>query len=151
MKRWLRHHRYALGTALRRLQMHPFSSLANVLVIALSLSMPILAGALLITAEPVVRQLSVSPEITLYLTPSAKPAISAQIQEKLHTQFKDEIAATRLVSRSQAHTKLQSNPNWAQALAALPYNPLPDAIVVTLKEHTQLALHADALAKQWRQ
>ena len=39
MNRWLRHHRYALGVALRRLRQHPFSSLANIAVIALMLAL----------------------------------------------------------------------------------------------------------------
>lgn len=151
MNRWLRQHRYAIVVAVRRLLTQPFSSLANLLVIALTLTVPILGASILITAQPVARQLSVSPEMTLFISPAANTDVSKQIVQKLNTDFADDIASVRVAPREQALAALKKNPNWSQALAALPSNPLPDAVVVTLKDHANLARHADSLATQWRQ
>lgn len=151
MRRWLRQHRYALIVAIRRLLAQPFSSLANLLVIALTLTVPILGASILITAQPVARQLSVSPEMTIFLSPDAKAGAADQIAQKLQAEFNNDIAAVSIIGREQALTKLSANPNWSQALEALPANPLPDAVVVTLRDHTDLARHADSLASEWRQ
>src|SRR5690606_6846201 len=67
MRRWLRQHHYALMVSLRRLAKQPFSSIANVLVIALSLTLPIVGASILLSAQPVLREVSVSPQLTLFL------------------------------------------------------------------------------------
>jgi len=151
MKRWLRQHRYAIAVAVRRLLAQPFSSLANLLVIALTLTVPILGASILITAQPVARQLSVSPEMTIFLSPKADAEAGANVAQRLKADFPDDIDSVNVVKRDEALKKLRANPNWAQALAALPSNPLPDAVVVTLRDHPDLARHADTLATQWRQ
>src|SRR3546814_6288427 len=43
-----------------------------------------------------------------------------------------------------------ANPSSSEALAVLPDNPLPDAIVVTLRDTPDLARHASKLAQEWR-
>lgn len=151
MKRWLRQHRYALAVAARRLLAQPFSSLANLLVIALTLMVPILGAAILVTAQPVAKQMSVSPEMTIYLSPQADAKAGAQLAQRLKDEFSDDINEVTVVTREQALARFKTNPNWSQALAALPSNPLPDAVVVTLHDHPELARHADALANEWRQ
>src|SRR5699024_9442879 len=46
--------------------------------------------------------------------------------------------------------KLKENPAWSDALAVLPDNPLPHAIVATLKESDRQASIAKHLAEQWQ-
>lgn len=150
MRRWLRQHRYAFAIATRRLVLQPFSTLANLLVIALTLSVPIVGAAILTSAQPVVREVPVSPEITIFLQPTAPEDAKQNIAQRLKTEHANDIRASRIVDRSDALTKLKSNPNWADALAALPENPLPDSIIVTLAEHDNLAEHAEHLVKQWQ-
>lgn len=65
MKSLLRQHRYALAVTLRRLVSQPISSLTNLLVIALALSLPLLGASLLLSVEPVARQVSVNPELKI--------------------------------------------------------------------------------------
>lgn len=151
MKRWLRQHRYALSIAVRRLLAQPFSSLSNLLAIALALSVPIVGTAILLAAQPVAREVSVSPEITLFMKRDAAPDAVNAVADKLRAEFADDVQTTRIVTRQQAYKTLQRNPNWADALSVLPDNPLPDSIVVTLAEQTDLASRTDALVKQWRQ
>jgi len=151
MRRWLRQHRYAFTVALRRLLAQPFSSLSNLLVIALTLAVPIVGASILLSSQPVAKQVSVSPEVTLFLLPTAPPEASQRIQRRLQADFAQDIDGVRIVTRQQALKTLQANPNWSNALSALPGNPLPDAVVVTLKEHPDLARHANTLAQEWRQ
>ena len=56
MNALLRQHRYALTITLRRLAKQPFSSLANLLVMALALALPLLGAAILVSVQPVARQ-----------------------------------------------------------------------------------------------
>ena len=151
MKRWLRQHRYALAIAVRRLLAHPFSSLSNLLAIALALSVPIVGSAILMAAQPVAREVSVSPEITLFLDRDAPASAASEVDKRLRAEFSDDIQATRIVPRQQAYKTLQSKPNWADALSELPDNPLPDSVVVTLAESANLACRADTLVREWRQ
>src|SRR5690606_22490580 len=120
MKRWLRQHRYAIAVAVRRLLAQPFSSLANLLVIALTLTVPILGASILITAQPVARQLSVSPEMTIFLSPKADAEAGAGVAQRLKDEFPEDVDSVNVVKRDAALAKLRANPNWAQALAALP-------------------------------
>ena len=150
MKRWLRQHRYALRVALRRLLQHPFSSLANILVISLTLTIPIIAASVLVSAQPVVKQIPVTPEITLFMNPSAPTERATQLADQLRARHGDEIQAARVITRERALATLKASPSWSEALAVLPDNPLPDAIVVTLRDSPELAQRATTLAQEWR-
>lgn len=150
MRRWLRHHRYAFMVALRRLLSQPFSSLSNMLVIALTLAIPILAASILLSAQPVARQVAVSPEVTLFLKPDAPANSAQQVAQRVKTDYATEIESVRIVPRSQAYSNLKNDPNWADALAALPGNPLPDAVVITLKEQANITQHAATLVQEWK-
>ncbi|HLU00995.1 MAG TPA: ABC transporter permease [Burkholderiaceae bacterium] len=151
MVRWLNQHRYALGVAFRRLRNQPFSSLCNILVISLSLAVPIVVAAVLDTAKPVISQLPVSAEVTLYLDRAAPPEAARQISADLQQQHAEDIESLEVITRQQALELLRSRPAWSDALAVLPDNPLPDAIVVTLRQHPEIAQTTNRLSQQWRQ
>lgn len=150
MKRWLRHHRYALRVALRRLTAQPFSTLANILVISLTLAIPMIAASVLVSAQPVVRQIPVSPEVTLFLENEATVAQASELASQLQRQFADDIQQVRRIAREDALDALKAKPSWADALAVLADNPLPDALIVTLHDTPDLAARAARLAAQWR-
>ena len=150
MRRWLRHHQYALLVAIRRLVKQPFSSLANILVIGLTLAIPMIAASVLVSVQPVAKEIPVSPELTLFLNPSISETQALGLTEQLQKEQPDTVQSTRLITREQALESLQSNPSWSEALAVLPDNPLPDAIVVTLRDTPDLAQHANELAQAWR-
>lgn len=151
MTRWLRQHRYALRVAFHRLSAHPFSSLSNLLVIALTLAIPIIGASILVSVQPVATQVSVSPEITLFLKHGAPAGADQKIADRVKTDYQQEIQQVRVAPREQALAALKAKPSWADALSVLPGNPLPDAVVVTLKDSPDLAQHASLLAEQWRQ
>lgn len=149
MKRWFRQHRYALKAALRRLAAQPFSSLSNFFVISLTLAIPILTASVLASAQPVVREIPVSPEITLFLNSSASAEVANELARDLERDFSDHVSAVRVVPRDLAFEALKTKPDWADALSVLPDNPLPDAVIVTLRDTPDLARQASQLAQQW--
>jgi len=150
MKSWLRLHRYALIVTLRRLAAQPFSSLANLVVMALALALPLLGAAILVSAQPVARQVSVTPEVTLFLKTSAPDGAAAAIAQRIRDENAGQVQAVRVVPRDEALASLRNDPTWDQALAVLPGNPLPDAVVATLTEGEQLAERANTLAETWQ-
>lgn len=151
MKRWLRHHRYALRVAVRRLFGHGLSSLANILVIALMLVVPLLGAAALQSAQPLIRQLAVTPELTLFLTPGLDAEAQQALQTRIRTEAAEQVAQVRLISATQAMDQLRADPTWAQAFDALPANPLPDTLIVTLKDTDAPTRVASALMQAWQQ
>ncbi|HUH60267.1 MAG TPA: ABC transporter permease [Candidimonas sp.] len=150
MSRWLRQHRYAVMVALRRLWSQPFSSLSNIIVISLTLAIPIVAASVLVSAQPVVRQIPVSPEATLFLQPGAGTDKTARLTVHLAEKHGEQIQSMRVVPKDDALKTLKANPSWGDALSVLTDNPLPDAVVVTLAESPDLAQRANALATEWR-
>lgn len=150
MKSLLRQHRYALTVTLRRLLAQPISSLTNLLVIALALALPLLGASLLISIEPVAKQVSVTPELTVFLKTDAAPDVATKLSKRILTDYANQIVKVRVISKQQALEDLRANPAWDQALKVLPTNPLPDAIVVEFAPGDDLAMRADQMAKDLR-
>jgi cell division transport system permease protein len=150
MRRWLRHQRYALLIAFRRLLSNPFSSLANLLVIALTLTLPIIGAAFLVAAQPVVKQVSITPEITLFMDLASDLGKAEHIATYVRKEHASDIANARVVPRDQAMSNLKRNPAWADALTVLPDNPLPHAVVITLNETEDLPDRVARLTNLWK-
>ncbi|GAA5232846.1 ABC transporter permease [Verticiella sediminum] len=150
MNAWVRQHRYALGVTLRRLAAQPFSSLANIFVIALALSIPLLGAAILISAQPVARDMSTGPELTVFMQPGAQPSAAEDVAQRIARDHAADVADVRVVPRERALAELKADTAWAEALAALPDNPLPDAVIVSLAG-ADFAQRAGKLADAWRE
>jgi len=144
MKAWLRQHGYAFAITLRRLAKQPFSSLANLLVMALALALPVLGAALLVSAQPLVREISVTPDITVFIKMDAQADAAETVARRIRSELSDQVSAVRVVTRGDALVELRRQRDWDQALAMLPDNPLPDAVVVTLAPGDDLAARARA-------
>jgi cell division transport system permease protein len=150
MKSLLRQHRYALAVTLRRLISQPISSLTNLLVIALALSLPLLGASLLISVEPVARQVSVTPELTIFLKIDAPSSAAEQLAKRIRSEHDHQVSGVRVIPKDRALKELRENPAWEQALKVLPSNPLPDAVVVGFTPGEDLAARANELARAWR-
>ena len=150
MKSLLRQHRYALAVTLRRLISQPISSLTNLLVIALALSLPLLGASLLISVEPVARQVSVTPELTIFLKIDAPSSAAEQLAKRIRSEHDHQVSGVRVIPKDRALKELSENPAWEQALKVLPSNPLPDAVVVGFTPGEDLAARANELARAWR-
>jgi cell division transport system permease protein len=67
MTYWFRQHRYALAAALVHLRRSPGGFLFNILVVAIALALPFTGVTLLDNVRPMSEQLSVDPEISVFL------------------------------------------------------------------------------------
>jgi cell division transport system permease protein len=128
----------------------PISSLTNLLVIALALSLPLLGASLLVSIEPVARQVSVTPELTIFLKSDAASTAAEQLAKRIRSEHAHQVSGVRIIPKDRALKDLRENPAWEQALKVLPSNPLPDAVVVAFTPGEDLAARADELARVWR-
>ena len=137
MRSWLRQHGYALKVALRRIIQTPFSSLANILVIAFVLSLPLIAASLLVSLEPVTRTVSVNPAITLFMKDTLSLDETNELSQRIRADSSDLIQMIEVVDKNKALEDLKNTPAWSESLSVLPKNPLPHAIIVTLSNSGQ--------------
>src|SRR5690606_10631852 len=61
-----------------------------------------------------------------------------------------DIQAVEVIHRHKALEALRNRPAWSDALAVLPDNPLPDAVVVTLRQHPEIAATSERLSSEWK-
>lgn len=139
MRTWLRQHRQALATALRRLA-RP-AGLLSALVIGVALALPAGSYALLESLRGVTDRLALDPQISLFLPLEAKRADIDALATLLRRDAR--IGAVRFVPREQALKELEQVQGIAEVVAAIGRNPLPDAFVVSAKAERIEALAAD--------
>lgn len=150
MKGWLQHQRYALAVTIRRLGQHPFSFLSNLVVLSLVLSMPLLGASVLFSVQPLSKEVSTTPAITIFLDPNASLDTAKSVVKKIEQANDPDIHQITLIDKAQAIDDLKRNAAWEQALSVLSENPLPHAIVVYLANEDHLAQTADTLSREWR-
>jgi cell division transport system permease protein len=126
MSAWLRQHRQALLSALKRL------SVLNAVVIGVALSLPAGGYALLESLHGVSARLALEPQVSVFLRPEAKRAEVDAVGKALRADPR--IAAVRFVPREQALKELAGVQGLPEVIAALGHNPLPDAFVITSRE-----------------
>lgn len=149
MKTWLRQHRYALLTSLRRFATQPFSSITNLLVIVLTLTVPLVGAALLVSIQPLSHEVSTHPQITIFLQPKLTHAQGQAVLGRLLGTADEENYHAAWIPREQAIRQLREQTSWREALDTVGENPLPDAIVVTLMGPEPVE-QAARLAPQWQ-
>jgi cell division transport system permease protein len=149
MNAWLRQHRFALGAALGHVRKAPGSFLFNVLVVAIALALPFVGVTLLDNVRPMSEQLSVDPEVSVFMktdTPREQSqALAAQMRSIVGTPAK-----IVFVPREKALDTLKDKSGLSDVLAALGENPLPDSYVLKLEGLTTSAAAArvDEVAQQ---
>lgn len=140
MTAWLCAHAMALGTALRRLVVHPFAAFFEVVVLGIALSLPVALFAAVETARGFANQHRSEPEISVYVElGTAAPAVEA-LRRKLATL--PDVASVTFVPRADAAKSLRKSAGMAEVLDALPDNPLPDAFVLVLATRDAARLDA---------
>ncbi|WP_288381525.1 permease-like cell division protein FtsX [uncultured Massilia sp.] len=134
MSPWIRQHRFALGGALSTVRKSPGSFLFNVLVVAFALMLPFAGITLLDNVRPLSEQLSVDPEISLFMQQEATReqanAIAPQIRRIVASSGKANIG---FVPREQALASLKEKSGLSDVLDTLGDNPLPDSYVMKLE------------------
>ena len=131
---WLREHHLALRSALARLRAAPGSFAFNVLVIALALILPLAGLTLLDNLRPVSHELSVEPEISVFLSTEATRERAQAMGDELHAAVRSAGLAVKLefIPREKALDGLKARAGLNEVVTALGTNPLPDAYVVRL-------------------
>ena len=152
MKGWLRQHRYAVGAALGNLGKAPGSFLFNVVVVAIALALPFAGLTLLDNVRPMSDQMSVDPEISLFVTPQTTREQSLALAPALRDLLKDRKAKIVFVPREEALESLKAKSGLTDVLSTLGENPLPDGYVMKLDTFNSAADAAkiDGLAEKLR-
>lgn len=139
MSAWLRQHRQAFATALRRLLRG--AGLLSALVIGVALSLPAGSYALLGSLRAVTARLTLEPQISLFLAAPTKRADVDALAASLRAD--ERIAAVRFVPREEALKELAQVDGIPEVIAAIGRNPLPDTFVVSAKRGPVEALAAE--------
>jgi cell division transport system permease protein len=152
MSNWLRQHGFALAAALVHLRRAPGSFLFNIVVVAIALALPFAGVTLLDNVRPMSEQLSVDPEISIFLKQElARPEAQA-MATTLRQLVADKQAKIIFTAREQALDNLKTKSGLSDVLATLGENPLPDSYVLKLDafRNAQAGGNVDALADQIR-
>jgi len=138
MKSWLIHHLYVLQLTLQRLRTTPFSSLLNVLVIGVALSLPTGGYVLLQNIQSLSDKLVGTPQISIFLSMNVTQDDISRISKQL--QQHSAVSRIEFVPREQALLQLQQSTGLADITAGLAQNPLPHAFIVYPKSKDPQAL-----------
>jgi len=152
MSPWLRQHRFALVAALSTVRKSPGSFLFNVLVVALALTLPFAGLTLLDNVRPLSEQLSVDPEISLFMRENvSRPDAQALLPQirQIVAQGKGEVT---FVPREEALESLKARSSLGGVLETLGENPLPDSYVMKLDGFASAgaAAQVDAITERLR-
>lgn len=128
MINWFAQHVRVLVSTLRRLFSTPVSSLLNILVIGIALSLPAGMYLLLQNVQGLADQLTGTPQLSVFLSMDASKDDVARIGKQLQQNVG--IGRTEFVSREQALEQLKRSTGLADVIGGLTQNPLPDAYVV---------------------
>lgn len=128
IRAWLNQHWYAFTLTIKRLLSTPVTNLLSILVMGIAISLP--AGIYTLTGNlPTVSgQISISPQISLFLKQRATQDDIDLIRTKLEEDRL--VASYQFVSKDQALYQLQLDNGLTEAVHNLAHNPLPDAFVV---------------------
>jgi len=153
MSPWIRQHRFALGAALSTVRKAPGSFLFNVLVVALALALPFAGITLLDNVRPMSEQLSVDPEVSLFVKPEATREQAEALGPQLRQIIDDSKASITFIPREQALDDLKARSGLSAALDTLGDNPLPDSYVMKLAGSASAAdaSRIDAVVEQMHQ
>lgn len=147
MSNWLIAHRNALLQALQRLLAAPVNTLLSLLGIGIALALPA-GGYLLLTQVAGLSQgAAATPQITLFLPVAAERKAAEAVAARL--KARPDIARTQLLMREDTLARMKGAEGLGDAIATLPQNPFPDAIVATPADDSPATM--EALARELRQ
>lgn len=149
MRSWLIQQNYAFNSALRRLYIHPLSSLANLFVISIILIVPLLSASVLISLKPITNQINTKTEITIFAKDNVSAENLNQLANNIQNQYQTAVDKVIVINKEQALESLKGIPAWDTAIGVLDTNPLPDSLVITLKDNIDQSQVATELHDQW--
>ena len=133
MKSWLMHHLYVAQYTLRRLRTSPVTSMLNILVIGVALSLPTGGYILLQNVQGLSDKLVGAPQISVFLNMNTSQDEIQRFRRQLEQHAA--IARVEFVAREQALQQLQQSTGLADVTGGLAQNPLPHAFIIYPKSN----------------
>ena len=160
---WLRHHRLSAADSLHRVLDNLASSLMTWLVIGIALALPVGLDVALDNATELSSGWDSPSQISLFLGEGVSSERALELAEQV--QSRDDVENVLFVSREDALAEFSALSGFADVLASLEGNPLPNLLLVTPESslggsaagglRSQLAEHADVaeavLDMEWLQ
>lgn len=147
---WLRVHAKACLLALRRLAVAPLNTLLSVLGIGIALALPAGGQLLLDHVAAMSRGAAATPQLTVFMAVDAERKVAQAVEARL--KDRGDVAKTQLLAREDTLVRMKAAEGLADAIAALPQNPFPDAVVVTPASDDPAVLEKIAgEVRGWRQ
>ncbi len=136
MTTWIRQHIAAIASATKQILSAPGLFLFNVVVVAMALSLPIAGLTLIENTRPISGQLSIEPELSLFLKPELNRNEAKAFGDTIKNLIKRNATPAKVVfiPREAALSSLQNSSGLGDALATLGNNPLPDAYVLSFEQ-----------------
>ncbi|MDD5180218.1 MAG: permease-like cell division protein FtsX [Gallionellaceae bacterium] len=132
MKNWLAQHGRVLLFTVHRFLATPVSSLLNILVIGIALSLPGGLYVLLQNIQGMAEQVAGTPQISVFLSMDASHDDIARINKQLKQH--EAVGRVEFVPRDRALEQLKRTTGLADVIGGLTQNPLPDAFIVYPKK-----------------
>ena len=147
--RWLRLQWFSMSAGLKLWLDEPLGHLFNALVLAIALAMPWAVAQGLAALLPSMDRAVGDPEVSLYFRMDATPEAIQTAQAKLKRDF--DLSDVRLITPEQALKTLKAQSQTPDLIDALPGNPLPTTLVVTLNVDAQTDTRLiDEKIAQWK-
>jgi cell division transport system permease protein len=145
---WLRNQWQACRLALSRLATAPVNTLLAVLGIGIALALPASGFLLLDHVAALGKGAAATPQLTVFMSVEAERKAALDIEARL--LGRPDVAQTELLEREATLKRMKASDGLADVIGALPKNPFPDAIVVTLADESPAALESLAAeARKW--
>ena len=126
---WRDHHRLSAADSLQRVLDRPLSSLLTWLVIGIALALPAALNVALDNARTVSGSWDSAAQISLFLEDAVGEADAAALRAELAAR--GDVAGASLVTREAALEEFATLSGFADVLASLEDNPLPNLVLVT--------------------
>ncbi len=125
---YLAHHSFSAKDSLMRLLQTPIQSLMTWLVIAVALALPATLFTGLDNLQALGERWDGTPQMSLFISPRARPAAIDQLQQRL--QQHPQIEAMTFISAEQALQNFEEHSGMGNALRSLDANPLPPTLLI---------------------
>lgn len=128
-KAWIQHHRLSAADSLMRVLDSPGSSVLTWLVIGIALALPVGLNVALDNVSQVSAGWDSPAQISLFLQREVSPDRLRELEGEMGAR--QDVSKTRVISRDEALDEFRTLSGFADILASLQENPLPDLILVT--------------------
>ena len=152
MMRWMRRQGYAFSAMWGHLRAAPGNFFLNMLVLALTLSLPFAGATLLQNLQPLTSRIAVDTEISVFVKMNASRDQALALAAPIRHIFSQHAQSVKIyfIPKEQALEKLQQKTALNEVMGALDANPLPDSYLLRLEPSQKNldALKIEAVVEQ---